>query len=68
MTPTETQNREDAELLAEVAALLEGTTKVPARAKTTCSQCGGSGSVLVDPADRRKGETTCGRCDGNGEL
>lgn len=40
----------------------------PATAKHTCGQCGGSGSVLVDPSDRRKGETSCGNCGGEGEL
>lgn len=50
------------EILAEYEVTLP-----PAKAKETCSYCGGSGTVRVDPSDVRKGETTCGSCGGTGE-
>lgn len=35
---------------------------------TRCSPCGGSGQVLVDPSDARKGTKRCSNCGGTGEC
>jgi hypothetical protein len=37
-------------------------------ATAECSTCRGTGTVLVDASDRRKGERTCGQCGGLGEI
>lgn len=35
-------------------------------ADTTCATCGGTGTVLADHTDRRKGDRTCPNCGGLG--
>lgn len=47
--------------------VLEATRR-GGRNKVRCGYCGGTGTVPVDPRDRRAGQTTCPKCGGNGEI
>lgn len=50
------------------APIESGRKPGPKPSRYPCGMCNGTGEVLVDPHDRRRGQKTCPQCRGNGEV